>query len=97
DRRSLEIHRFSLTLGELHRLAVLLEWLQRVRIAVIDLSSGRKCIEVIIAGSDPQNLACPVGLRPAFAVERGLPLFWRVRRGKDKSIRNGVALVILHH
>src|SRR5260370_35511334 len=73
DLRWLQIHNLSLTLRELHSLTVLLERLQLVRIAVIDLRAGRKSINVIRARSDPQDFARPIGSGPAFAAASGLP------------------------
>src|ERR1035438_7360147 len=55
--RSLQIHWFALALRELYGLAELLERLQRVRIAAIDLRAGRKCVNVVLARSDPRDLA----------------------------------------
>src|ERR1035441_4915624 len=96
DRRSLEIHRFALALRELHSLAVLLERLQRARIAAVDLRAGRKCINVVLARRDSRDLSRAIGMGPALAEQGKLPLIRRVRHHHDAGVGHWLPLVVCH-
>lgn len=54
---------------------------------MIYLRAVRKCINVVLARSDPQDLARPIGLGQALAEQGSLPQSRRVRRDEDVGKR----------